>query len=188
MSWIRSLLSSSSSTTHRKLPRVPVSLPRQSRILTFPSSSPRSQNYNRLFTTTTIASHSSATSDMSGPKAKSEEEWRAVLSPEQVCFFLFRLRHHHRRTRPCCNSYLSKFRILRQKGTEPAGKGKYDPHYEEGVYTCAACETPFYKSKTKFKSGCGWPAFYDGECLSRISCMYAEGVLWVSHSWSGVET
>jgi len=69
-------------------------------------------------------------------KGKSEEEWRAVLSPEQ-------------------------FRILRQKGTERAGTGKYDPHYEEGVYTCAACDTPLYKSKTKFKSGCGWPAFYD---------------------------
>ncbi|KAF9515096.1 hypothetical protein BS47DRAFT_1372101 [Hydnum rufescens UP504] len=72
----------------------------------------------------------------SGDKVKSEDEWRAVLSPDQ-------------------------FRILRQKGTERAGTGKYDPHYEEGVYTCAACETPLYKSKTKFKSGCGWPAFYD---------------------------
>lgn len=35
-------------------------------------------------------------------------------------------------------------------------------HDEEGVYTCAGCGTPLYKSKTKFKSGCGWPAFYDG--------------------------
>ncbi|PSR70606.1 hypothetical protein PHLCEN_2v13515 [Hermanssonia centrifuga] len=73
---------------------------------------------------------------MSDGKAKSDSEWRAVLSPEQ-------------------------FRILRQKGTEPAGTGKFDKHYDEGVYTCAGCGTPLYKSTTKFKSGCGWPAFFD---------------------------
>ncbi|KAI3770081.1 hypothetical protein L6452_01202 [Arctium lappa] len=68
---------------------------------------------------------------------KSEEEWRAVLSPEQ-------------------------FRILRQKGTEYPGTGQYDKFYEEGVYSCAGCGTPLYKSTTKFNSGCGWPAFYEG--------------------------
>ncbi|CAE6433096.1 unnamed protein product [Rhizoctonia solani] len=70
------------------------------------------------------------------PVVKSEEEWRAQLNPEQ-------------------------FRILRQKGTEPAGTGEYDKHYEEGIYSCAGCGTPLYTSKTKFKSGCGWPAYYD---------------------------
>ncbi|KAF8141733.1 peptide methionine sulfoxide reductase msrB [Boletus edulis] len=69
-------------------------------------------------------------------KAKSESEWRAVLSPEQ-------------------------FRILRQKGTEPAGSGEYENHKGKGVYACAGCETPLYTSNTKFKSGCGWPAFFD---------------------------
>ncbi|KAI0091736.1 SelR domain-containing protein [Irpex rosettiformis] len=69
-------------------------------------------------------------------KTKSESEWRAVLNKEQ-------------------------FRILRQKGTEPAGSGKYDKFHEEGVYSCAGCGTPLYKSTTKFNSGCGWPAFFD---------------------------
>lgn len=55
-----------------------------------------------------------------------------------------------------------QFRILRQKGTEAAGTGKYDKFYEEGVYTCAGCNTPLYKSATKFNSSCGWPAFFDG--------------------------
>jgi len=73
---------------------------------------------------------------MSEGKTKTDEEWRAVLSPEQ-------------------------FRILRKKGTEAAGTGKYDSFYEEGVYGCAGCGTPLYKSDTKFKSGCGWPAFFD---------------------------
>ncbi|KAH6789875.1 methionine sulfoxide reductase B 2 [Perilla frutescens var. frutescens] len=72
-----------------------------------------------------------------GSVQKSEEEWRAVLSPEQ-------------------------FRILRQKGTEFPGTGEYDKFYEEGIYQCAGCGTPLYKSTTKFNSGCGWPAFYEG--------------------------
>ncbi|CAI9104166.1 OLC1v1002791C1 [Oldenlandia corymbosa var. corymbosa] len=73
----------------------------------------------------------------SGSAQKSEEEWRAILSPEQ-------------------------FRILRQKGTEYPGTGEYDKFYGEGVYNCAGCGTPLYRSYTKFNSGCGWPAFYEG--------------------------
>ncbi|KAG9312869.1 peptide methionine sulfoxide reductase msrB, partial [Chiua virens] len=69
-------------------------------------------------------------------KTKSVSEWRAILSPEQ-------------------------FRILREKGTEPPRTGKYENHGGEGVYACAGCGTPLYKSNTKFKSGCGWPAFFD---------------------------
>ncbi|KAL7002951.1 peptide-methionine (R)-S-oxide reductase [Sarracenia purpurea var. burkii] len=71
------------------------------------------------------------------PVQKSDEEWRAILSPEQ-------------------------FRILRQKGTEYPGTGAYDKFFGEGVYSCAGCGTPLYKSTTKFNSGCGWPAFYEG--------------------------
>ncbi|KAK3151673.1 hypothetical protein QOZ80_3AG0249050 [Eleusine coracana subsp. coracana] len=70
-------------------------------------------------------------------KQKSEEEWRAVLSPEQ-------------------------FRILRLKGTELPGTGEYNKFYSDGVYNCAGCGTPLYKSTTKFDSGCGWPAFFEG--------------------------
>lgn len=55
-----------------------------------------------------------------------------------------------------------QFRILREKGTEPPGSGKYDKHYpDEGVYTCAGCQAPLYKAGHKFKSGCGWPAYFD---------------------------
>ncbi|KAJ3007719.1 Peptide methionine sulfoxide reductase B2, chloroplastic [Thoreauomyces humboldtii] len=68
---------------------------------------------------------------------KSDGEWRAVLNKEQ-------------------------FRVLREKGTEAPGTGKYNKHAEEGVYTCAGCNAPLYKSAHKFDSGCGWPAFFDG--------------------------
>lgn len=67
---------------------------------------------------------------------KSDTEWRATLSPEQ-------------------------FRILREKGTEAPGTGVYNKHSASGVYTCAGCSAPLYKSTTKFNSGCGWPAFFD---------------------------
>ncbi|KAN0088601.1 putative peptide methionine sulfoxide reductase msrB [Tylopilus felleus] len=95
------------------------------------------RNRSRIYRTTVHLRpfHHTITS-MADPKTKSESEWRAILSPEQ-------------------------FRILRQKGTEPAGTGKYEHHSEQGVYACAGCGTPLYKSNTKFKSGCGWPAFYD---------------------------
>lgn len=55
-----------------------------------------------------------------------------------------------------------QFRVLREKGTEPAFTGEYDKHYPStGVYNCAACDAPLYKADTKFKSGCGWPAYFD---------------------------
>ena len=72
----------------------------------------------------------------SGKIKLSESEWEAKLSPEQ-------------------------FRILRQKGTEMAGTGEYDKHFEAGIYRCVGCDTPLFKSDTKFNSGCGWPAFFD---------------------------
>ncbi|KAJ8619604.1 hypothetical protein MRB53_028133 [Persea americana] len=74
---------------------------------------------------------------LTGSVQKSEDEWRAVLSPLQ-------------------------FKILRQKATEPRGTGEYDKFFGDGVYNCAGCGTSLYKSTTKFDSGCGWPAFFEG--------------------------
>jgi len=42
------------------------------------------------------------------------------------------------------------------------GTGEYNKTKDEGVYECAGCGTPLYKSTTKFDSGCGWPAFFEG--------------------------
>jgi peptide-methionine (R)-S-oxide reductase len=84
-----------------------------------------------------LFSSSSSNTKMSFPDERSPDEWRAVLNKEQ-------------------------FRILREKGTEPPGSGKYDKHYpKDGVYTCAGCDTPLYKATHKFSSGCGWPAYFD---------------------------
>ena len=67
---------------------------------------------------------------------KTEEEWKAILDPEQ-------------------------FRILRKKGTEFAFSGQFEKHKGKGIYACAGCGNPLFKSETKYDSGSGWPSFFD---------------------------
>lgn len=52
-------------------------------------------------------------------------------------------------------------RVIVHKGTEYPFTGEYEEHFEEGVYVCRRCETPLYRSESKFNAHCGWPAFDD---------------------------
>ena len=65
---------------------------------------------------------------------KTDEQWRAQLTELQ-------------------------YYVLREAGTERAFTSELNKNYEEGVYVCAACETPLFRSEHKFDSGTRWPSF-----------------------------
>lgn len=65
---------------------------------------------------------------------KSDEEWRKTLSEKE-------------------------YHILREKGTEHPHTGKYNLHFEDGVYSCKGCNELLFKSDSKFNAHCGWPSF-----------------------------
>lgn len=64
------------------------------------------------------------------------------------------------------------YQVAREKGTEWAHTGKYNKTNDKGVYYCAVCGNPLFKSDAKFASSCGWPSFY--EALGGNSVRYEE--------------
>ena len=52
-----------------------------------------------------------------------------------------------------------KYHVMKESGTERPFTGEYDKHFKEGIYTCSDCGKKLFSSKSKFDSGCGWPAF-----------------------------
>jgi peptide-methionine (R)-S-oxide reductase len=53
-----------------------------------------------------------------------------------------------------------EMRVIEEKGTEAPFTGEYDKFFPvDGVFVCRKCDNPLYSSKSKFDSGCGWPAF-----------------------------
>jgi len=53
-----------------------------------------------------------------------------------------------------------EYDVLRKKGTERSFTGDLWDNKKEGTYTCRGCQLPLFTSNTKFKSGTGWPSFY----------------------------
>ena len=70
------------------------------------------------------------------PFAITEDEWRARLTPEQ-------------------------YAVMRGHGTERAGSCALNHEKRAGVFHCAGCDQPLFRSGEKFDSGSGWPSFCD---------------------------
>ncbi|HEV2361555.1 MAG TPA: peptide-methionine (R)-S-oxide reductase, partial [Acidimicrobiales bacterium] len=66
--------------------------------------------------------------------ALTEDQWRERLGPEA-------------------------YRVLRQKGTDPAFTGRYVHPGPSGVYRCAGCGAVLFDAATQYDSGSGWPSF-----------------------------
>lgn len=52
-----------------------------------------------------------------------------------------------------------EYHVLREKGTEAPGTGKYLYEKSEGTYKCKVCGNPLFASDAKFESWTGWPSF-----------------------------
>jgi peptide-methionine (R)-S-oxide reductase len=73
---------------------------------------------------------------MSEKVEKTDQEWKAELTPEQ-------------------------YRVLRERGTERAFTGRYHATKEPGNYRCAGCGAELFSAETKYESGTGWPSFWE---------------------------
>ena len=89
---------------------------------------------DRLAAAYNEGSHNNPYRTMTEKIRKTDEEWRAQLTPEQ-------------------------YRITRTKGTERAFTGRYNASKEPGIYRCVCCGNPLFDSDDKFESGTGWPSF-----------------------------
>ncbi|MCT7373895.1 peptide-methionine (R)-S-oxide reductase MsrB [Chelativorans salis] len=67
---------------------------------------------------------------------KTEEEWRAILSPQQ-------------------------YAVLREEETEHAFTSPLNEEKRAGIFHCAGCDLPLYSSEAKYDSGTGWPSFWE---------------------------
>ena len=70
------------------------------------------------------------------PFARSDAEWRRILTPEQ-------------------------YDVMRGHGTEVPGSCALLHEKRAGKFACAGCGQPLFESGLKFESGTGWPSFND---------------------------
>jgi peptide-methionine (R)-S-oxide reductase len=75
-----------------------------------------------------------ATLDKTYPVTKTEQEWRAQLTPEQ-------------------------YQVLRGHGTERPGSCALNFEKRAGTFSCVGCGQPLFRAAKKFESGTGWPSF-----------------------------
>jgi peptide-methionine (R)-S-oxide reductase len=54
----------------------------------------------------------------------------------------------------------ASYAVLRLEATERAGTSRLNEEHRRGVFVCAGCGLPLFRSEWKFDSGTGWPSFH----------------------------
>lgn len=75
---------------------------------------------------------------------KTDAEWREQLTAEQ-------------------------YRIARKAGTERSFSGEYWDEKRVGTYLCVCCDFELFESKSKYKSGTGWPSFWEPSAKGHVA-------------------
>ena len=105
-------------------------------IVLFCTSSCQTQSQQKAANVTSVSQWTAEIPDEIVPVVKSKEEWKSELSEME-------------------------YYVLREKGTERSFTGDLLKVKEEGVYVCRGCGLPLFTSETKYKSGTGWPSYYE---------------------------
>ncbi|HHI81549.1 MAG TPA: peptide-methionine (R)-S-oxide reductase [Rhizobiales bacterium] len=72
---------------------------------------------------------------MTDRTGKTDEEWRACLTPEQ-------------------------YHVTREGGTERPFSNPLNDEKRTGTFKCVCCGAPLFSSAAKYDSGTGWPSFF----------------------------
>jgi peptide-methionine (R)-S-oxide reductase len=54
----------------------------------------------------------------------------------------------------------ASYQVLRREDTERPGTSALLNEHRKGVFVCAGCALPLFRSDTKCESGTGWPSFF----------------------------
>ena len=87
-----------------------------------------------VIASTLLPGRSASAAGKGFPVTLTDAQWKARLSP-------------------------AAYRVLRHEDTERAGSSPLDREKRKGVFACAGCNNPVYRSADKFDSGTGWPSF-----------------------------
>ena len=61
-----------------------------------------------------------------------------------------------------------QYEVTQHAGTERAFSGEYWDTKDPGTYRCVVCDTPLFRSDTKYDSGSGWPSFWEAIDPERV--------------------
>ncbi len=91
-----------------------------------------------------------------------------------LCFGNYNAQNDNKIIKNKTNDYWKKklspitYYVTREKGTEKPFSGQYWDNKQNGKYYCICCNQELFDSKHKFKSGTGWPSFFNVSLKNNI--------------------